>query len=178
MNDAIHKAKAVLLRDKKKTGLMLGLLAVGLLMWGRLMLKEVPRTASATDTAVVASAASSEGPAIGKDRAKVSLSLPGSLQRDLFRLDPSRYIRTDKDEVLDKPQKSSEVLSDELVRREVIAAARGLRLQSVTMGDVPAAFINGRLIRIGRTVEGFTLLHCDERSAVLERSNIKVRIGM
>ena len=74
--------------------------------------------------------------------------------------------------------KSEPAASDDSVRGAVLADARGLRLQSVTLGDVPAAVINGRLVRLGATVDGFTLLHCDERSAVLEKHGLKVRIRM
>jgi hypothetical protein len=175
-SDMINKAKAAMLRDKKKTGLMLGLLAVGLLMWGRLMLKEVPRTASATGETVAAAPEKVE--VSNSDRPTVSLVQPGVLERNLFRLDPSRYSRTDNEEERTVTQKLPQGVSDEAVRRDVIAAARGLRLQSVTLGDVPAAIINRRLIRVGQSIEGFTLLHVDERSAVLRKQDFKVRIGM
>ena len=47
-----------------------------------------------------------------------------------------------------------------------------------TLGDVPAAFINGRLIRVGQSVEGFVLLGCNERTALLEKDGIKIRLGL
>jgi hypothetical protein len=59
-----------------------------------------------------------------------------------------------------------------------VNAAAELRLQSITSGEVPAAFINGRLVRPGGTILGFTLVRCDERSAVLEKQGIQVRLGM
>ena len=54
MQEQLQRAWRQLTADKKKLGLMVGLMAVGLLLWGRLMLKQVPQVATATDGSSVA----------------------------------------------------------------------------------------------------------------------------
>ena len=163
-------------RDRRQAGMVVGLMAVGMLLWGRLLLKQVPRTASADDKPawlVEVEAESAPG-----EREAVTVVRPSALDRDLFRLDPSRYLRTVPIKEMSKEAKLPEPVSDEALRMSVAKAAEGLRLQSVTLGDVPAAFINGRLIRVGSHIEGFELRSCDERSAVLEKDGIRVRLRM
>ena len=178
MNDQLKRLFDRATADKKKLGMMLGLLAVGLLLWGRLMLKQVPQVATATGGGAVAAAVQG-GDATRAGRETVKLALPTPVERDLFALAADRY-RAIPIETKSQPNLPKLDLgpSDESVRRAVLEDARGLRLQSVTLGDVPAAFINGRLVRLNATIDGFTLLHCDERSAVLEKHGTKVRIRM
>ena len=176
MQDQLRQAWRQVTADKKKLGLMVGLMAVGLLLWGRLMLKQVPQVATADDGLAVAAAADM---AQRPDRVTVKLLSPGPLDRDLFALAADHYRALPKapEKDLTLPKSEPEA-SDDSVRRAVLEDARGLRLQSVTLGDVPAAIINGRLVRLNGLIDGFTLLHCDERSAVLERDGLKVRIRM
>ncbi|MBB6430032.1 hypothetical protein [Algisphaera agarilytica] len=172
LNDLLEWCK----RDKKQTGMVLGLMAVGMLLWGRLILKQAPQTASADDKPawlVEAEADMNSGP-----KEVITLAEPPKLERDPFILDPNRYKRTLSEQDLVSGAKLDEGLTDEAKRMAVVDAAAELQLQSVTLGDVPAAFINGRLIRIGESIEGFELLTCDERSAVLEKQGIRVRLGM
>ena len=176
MKDKLNYLIEVLKRDKKQTGMVLGLAAVGMLLWGRLLLKQVPQTASADDTPAWLLEAAADVQA-GPKRV-VSLKKPPLLERDPFILDPNRYKRTLSEQDLVSGAKLDEGLTDEAKRMAVVDAAAELQLQSVTLGDVPAAFINGRLIRIGESIEGFELLTCDERSAVLEKQGIRVRLGM
>ncbi len=176
MKDKILYLIDVLKRDKKQTGMVLGLAAVGMLLWGRLLLKQVPQTASADDKPawpVEAEADLKEGP-----KPVVSLKKPLLLDRDPFKLDPNRYSRALSEEVLVSEAKFEAVLTDEAMRMAVVESAAELELQSITQGEVPAAFINGRLVRIGGSINGFELLTCDERSAVLEKHGIRVRLGM
>lgn len=176
MKEQLNNFVEQLTADKKKLGLIVVLVAVGLLMWGRLLLKQVPQTASANDGPEVAVETGNSSDALDTKRSLVSLDIPQSLQRDLFLLDPSRYSPTSNKNDDDDDQKSLSLSTDESLQTAVVNAARGLQLQSVTLGDVPAAFINGRLVRVNGEIDGFKLLHCDERSAVLIRQGIKVRI--
>ncbi|MEO0514512.1 MAG: hypothetical protein AAF086_04370 [Planctomycetota bacterium] len=176
MKDKLNYVIEVLKRDKKQTGMVLGLAAVGMLLWGRLLLKQVPQTASADDKPawlVEAEADIQERP-----RPVVSLKKPLLLDRDPFKLDPNRYSRALSEDVLVSEAKFEEGLTDEAKRMAVVESAAELKLQSITQGEVPAAFINGRLVRIGGSINGFVLLTCDERSAVLESHGIRVRLGM
>ncbi|MEM1109403.1 MAG: hypothetical protein AAGH99_12025 [Planctomycetota bacterium] len=176
MKDKMHEILSLILRDKKQTGMVLGLAAVGMLLWGRLLLKQVPQTASADDKP--AWLIEVERDLEDKPRLVVVVPKPALLERDPFRLDANRYSRSLSEEDLLNGAKLEEVLTDEAKRMAVVDAAAGLELQSITQGEVPAAFINGRLIRIGGSIEGFELLTCDERSAVLEKHGIRVRLGM
>lgn len=180
MKDQINQLIKFLKKDKKQTGMVLGLAAVGLLLWGRLLLKQVPQTASAEDKPawLVEAEADAEAGANNDGRPVVSLNKPLKLERDPFRLDPNRYSRSLSEDHLLSGAKYEEVLTDEAKRMAVVEAAAELELQSITQGEVPAAFINGRLIRIGGSINGFELLTCDERSAVLEKHGVKVRLGM
>lgn len=176
MKDKLNYVIEVLKRDKKQTGMVLGLAAVGMLLWGRLLLKQVPQTASADDKPawlVEAEADFKAGP-----KQVVSLKKPMLLERDPFKLDPNQYSRALSEEDLVSGAKFEEGLTDEAKRMAVVESAAELELQSLTQGEVPAAFINGRLIRIGGSINGFVLLTCDERSAVLEKHGIRVRLGM
>lgn len=175
---AIQQIVHELKHDRKKLGIVVSLLAIGVLMWGRLLLKQVPKTASAVGDGAVASAAGSDDAWPDRQGQVVTLSPAPALQRDLFLLDPNRYSRTAPVVEDNFVAKSPNLTSDDVVRMAVVSAAEKLRLQSVTLGEVPAAFINGKLIRVGGTIEGFRLLSCDERSAVLESRGIKIRLIM
>ena len=167
-------------RDKQQTGTVLGLIAVGMLLWGRLLLKQVPQTASADDKPAWLAEVEAEvqGQVIGPRGAALVLTIPVAPSRDPFLLDSNRYKRALLDDNLINGAKLDEELTDDAKRERVVEEAHQLRLQSITMGDVPAAFINGRLIRINGSIDGFELLTCDERSAVLVKHGIKVRLGM
>lgn len=176
MKDKLEKLIDLLTRDKKQTGMVLGLVAVGMLLWGRLLLKQVPQTASADNKPTWLSEAQTDEKAGPK--VVVSVEKPPLLERDLFKLDPNRYSRVLSEEVLVNEAKLEDGLTDEAKRMAVAEMAAELELQSITQGEVPAAFINGRLIRIGGSINGFKLLACDERSAVLEKQGLRVRLGM
>lgn len=163
--------------DKRRAGLILGLLAVGMLLWGRLLLKEVPRTASADDTPAWLTEAATEKVKAEPVTPTLTLDRPGK-PGDLFRLDLSRFPQIEENEKKLIEAKSGQEITEDILRMSVAKAAEGLRLQSVTQGEVPAAFINGQLIRVGGRIEGFTLLHCGERIATLEKQGIQVRLGM
>lgn len=178
MKETLKQLVALVLRDKKKTGMVLSLAAVGLLLWGRLLLKQVPQTASADGKPQWLVDIENESRPPDGLKALVRLAEPGKPLRDLFLLDPSGY-ELDLSEQSELSQaKLAEEVTDEQRRTAVVEAAAELTLQSVTLGDVPAAFINGRLIRVGQSVEGFVLLGCNERTALLEKDGIKIRLGL
>lgn len=96
LNRLIKQATA----DKKKLGIMICALALGLLLWGRLLLQGVPRTATAEDRDKQAQAADNPASAPQNDAASlkkkpgVHVDLPASPEGDRFRTDPSHYKRT------------------------------------------------------------------------------------
>ena len=167
-----------LLADRKRAGVVLGLGAVGLLLWGRLLLKQVPQTASADDTPQWLQEVEAELQDTFASGPAVRLAPPPPPHRDPFALDPAFYPETLSEDSEDEPAKLPLALTDEARQRAVVQAAGELRLQSLSQGKVPAAFINGRLVRLGGTVDGFTLLRCDDRSAVLSKDGFQVRLNM
>ena len=56
------------------------------------------------------------------------------------------------------------------------SAAAELTLQGVTTGKVPGARINGRMIRVGETIGGFTLRSVSGQTAELERAGRAFRL--
>ncbi len=177
----------LLTADRRKAGLVLSLLAVGLLLWGRLLLKEVPRVATA-DPEAKAKASSDGGEGSGDDadaRARIErpvevrLDPPRRLPRDLFVFDPNPYRRTGSPYSPSLPEKSDREADDQEIR---VAAARdaaaGLILGSVMRGPRPRAVINGRVLAEGQSIEGFVVRRIGPREALLERDGLVVRLRM
>lgn len=179
MKNWIVKTKKQLLADKKKSGAMLALLAIGLLLWGRLLLQDVPKTATA-EPKQEASTSAEDAIEIVRDPApRVVVDWPEKLPRDLFALDASRYRRTVTQDTDDVEEKSPRSLTDKDVKIEALRRrGQGLTLQSVITGSEPRAMINGRLMKIGQRVDGFELLEIHERSVILRMQDVKLRLGM
>lgn len=172
--------------DKKKLGVMLCALAIGLLLWGRLLLQGVPRTATADDPATPSATVSDDKPVKAGQSARkdqplpvVHVDLTSVPGRDLFGMDPSRYSRTSGSERGEPEAKSTQYSSDENPR---IAAVREeameLRLESVVTGTQPRAYINGRLLAPDDEYEGFTLLEVTDRHVLLTKYGLIIRLRM
>jgi len=179
--DAIWKQMTA---DKKKLGIMVTLLMVGLLMWGRLLLKEVPRTATAVPQTASANVADdlartalSDHPSLERD--VVVMDLPSQPSRNLFHFDPRPYKRTTINNEGVDIAKLPEDASDDAYRTQAVrqAAAR-LTLQSVIQDEVPHAIINGQLVKPGDRVEQFEVVRIEGRAVLLRQGQIIVRIGM
>lgn len=182
MSEMTHKVIGQLTADKKKLGLMVGLLAVGLLLWGRLLIKDVPRTATAEPTAKVVAAEpvsaraleAESGPAV-----TVVVDLPGSLTRDMFALDTSVYPKAKNGEESSVPAKAPIETPDKAYRvAKATEAARGLTLEGVILGDDSRVIINGQLLQEGQQIEGLTVYRIENRKVVLEMDGVYVRLGM
>jgi len=190
MNPLIGRIKRQLIADRKKVGAMLCLLSVALLLWGRLLLKDVPRTAVAQPGAAAAMTPGS-GPApaaksSADKNARTEIVLPQfpMSHRDLFAFDPSYFpsIETPagNPSVVDKsPSKST----DDSFRRQqlelaVQAQAQSLALQSTLLGDVSRAMISGNLLEVGQSIQGFTLREVRSRAVVLEKDGVEVILEM
>jgi len=181
LENLIHQATA----DKKKLGIMLCALALGLLLWGRLLLQGVPRTATADGPAKTAQDADSkpnpDGQSLQNDKPipVVQIDLPSSPGRDPFGINPSRYKRNPKATRDASAAKSTQVTPDEdpgtaAVRRE----AMELRLESVVTGTRPRAYINGRLLAPGDEYEGFKLIQVTDRHVLLTKYGLIIRLRM
>lgn len=183
MNELWHKTRKEL-HNPKKLGALVILLALGLLLWGRLLLKQVPRTATAEPVPVQISDATADlmqiqtGSATADAFAEMQLSQ--TLTRDLFAVDRGQYRQIENFHNTSAQQPKSGVdLSDEFLRSaDVRNAAAKLTLQSVMMGEQPRAMINGRLLGLNEEFEGFTLIEVSERHVLLESKGIIIRLKM
>lgn len=179
--------------DKKKTSFMLCALSLGLLLWGRLLLQGVPRTATAEDPIKTAKAtdntpgnSTDSTLGIAPDNTPenveirvIPVDLPAGSHRDLFGIDPSRYRRTNPRAYGGDRPKSASVTSDVDSRIAVVRdEAQDLKLEIVLIGTRPRAYINGRLLAPGNEYEGFTLIKVTDRHVILTKYGLLIRLKM
>lgn len=182
MSPAIKKLVAQATADKKKLSIMLALVMVGLLLWGRLLLKQVPRTAVA-DPSETLSAQTDKVIEEARETARktVDIDLPSSLNRDVFALNPAGYARTGKVETtVTQVEKSDPKPADETeqVSVTVLRAAKGLVLQTTMLGEHPRAMISGQVLKPGEKIRGFELKEVNPRDVILEMEGIEIRLEM
>jgi hypothetical protein len=175
----------LLMQDKKKFALIAGLGCVMLLLWGRLILKQVPRTAVA-DPAPTSVASASSSPSTDALRRKViavnkpivEVKLPTVSKRDLFAVDLTSY-PTDEvaptERTSDKPKET--VVVDE-VEQQLQAMVGRIQLQSTVLGARPCAVINGQIVQVGQSYEGLVLKEVQNRLVILEFNGRLVRLRM
>lgn len=181
------RMKKQMLADKKKLSLMISLSAVMLLLWGRLLLKQDPRTAVAKPSAVAAvDDASVEDTADVTDIATTPINHPPvevvlvtSLSRDPFAFDKDRYPLAAGAARDQEPEKSPDETSDERNRIEAIREmAATLRFQAGMLGPTPRALINDRVYRLGDKINGFAVSKIESRRVVLEKDGIEIHLRM
>lgn len=172
--------------DKKKFGILVTMLAVGLLLWGRLiLLEDVPKIATADPNAP---AQSGQAPDTPGDEAvesapvlpplpSVEVALSEDLTLDLFTFRHNRYKPLPAEESAGNGEQLAGLTAEEL-KRELVELARSLRLQSVIQGNSPAIVINGEVLRVGDSIEGFELVSFNERSAKLNRDGLTFLLKM
>ena len=188
--NALWKLRNGLLADRRKLGVMLTLALVAMLLWGRLLMKNVPRTAVADPQAAIAAiapgtpAAASAKTADKPRPASVIVPRYPPVRRDLFAFDPLFYGVVEKPEATGPVQaKSSDDPSDEEKERQqrrlaVRAAAKQLTLQSTLLGTVNRAMINCVLLEPGQMILGFELTDVRSRQVTLVRDGIEVKLEM
>jgi hypothetical protein len=179
--DYVKKLISQLTADKKKLSIMVGLFAVAMLMWGRLLLERVPRTATAEPTLAVVSASPGETAADGTViRPVIWVDPTDPLHRDLFLLNPAEYVRVAvAEDTTVRVAKSDHESVDEIrVAEAVREAASRLTLQSIIQGARPRAMINGQLLAPGQTVEGFVVTRIDQRHVLLTKNGVNVPLVM
>ena len=172
-----------LTKDKRKLGLMVVLIVVGLLLWGRLILtKDVPRTAVAdpADVGAEAEAAAETTPVAAVVRPVVYLALADRVERDLFQLNPQLFppIEDHTDGAVDGLDEEPDTSPDSRVQRVRTGAAEALSLQSTLQGAEPLALINGELLKVGDQVQGFTVTKIDSRRVTLRKDGVNVHLEM
>jgi hypothetical protein len=163
--------------DRRKLGLVIGLALVGLLLWGRLMVNQLPQSASAEQAdsgpppmPELASLQLREAPGEASEQPAVRLALPDTLPRDLFDLAALM-----PEEKLTDPAKSPDKSADAPNKPIDLS---GLTLQSVMRGSGRRAMINGQIVRVGETIQGFTLKRVADRTVVLEKHGRLFRLAL
>ncbi len=180
--------KQQLLADKRKLGVVTTLLLVGLLLWGRLLLKNVPRTAVAEPDKLAQQQPADGGAAVsavaGALRPEVLIADYGPVERDLFVFDPVYYASASGSSVdpgssgksgLDPTDEQKQQMARELA---VLAAAGSLTLQATLLDEPNRALINGELIEEGQVIQGFELRNVEERKVTLVRDGVEVVLEM
>lgn len=173
--------------DKRKLGLICTLAFGALLLWGRLLMKDVPRTAVAVPGEQLAAAALMPDATDGSTTMAwptVYVDLTNEVSRDLFRPDPRYY--TLEDEQNDASAglgKSGADPDDEqhgpAARLEAVQAdAQELSLQSTILGNVSQALINGQLVSPGQSINGFEVLRVGSRRVTLVKDGIEIELEM
>jgi hypothetical protein len=181
--------KRQLLADRRKSALVMLLLAVALLLWGRLLIKDVPRSAVAEPDKEVAAdtaAPSDRSPPVPdkSERPVVRIRRYAPGERELFAFEPDRYPRAERPEPkIDRSPKSGADRTDEqdkleAARMAAYTAARGLTLQSTLLGSPNRAMINGVLLEPGERILGFELKAVRNRQVTLARDGIEVTLEM
>ncbi len=163
--------------DKKKFGLMCMLVAVGLLLWGRLMLLDrVPKTAVADpDTATERASP----PAQPVEPSVVYIGrLPDQPTRDIFALPRDRYKPIAPTDNPVNPGKSEVIRVDETPAelQEIRAEARRLRLRAIIYGIRPRVVLNEQMFKSGDYVQGFKVLAIEKNAAVIAKAGYLFRL--
>lgn len=188
MKKKLHRAWRQATADKKKFGILVTMLAVGLLLWGRLiLLQEVPKIATADPDADQAQQTAGDSPRAEGGTAGLSMpplpevrvSLSEDLPLNLFAFRHNRYkALPSEDSLQGGVQLAQSVDDEEARRRELVELARGLRLQSVIQGKSPAIVINGEVLRVGDSINGFELVSFNQRSAKVTRDGLTFLLNM
>ena len=183
----LQKIKQQILADKQKFGVVMVLMAIGLLLWGRLMLKSVPRTAVADpkeEAALVTDAESLISASTDPVIPVVTIKDYGTVDRDLFAFDPVFFPSLQAREIAaESLEKSTPNQADEQLQRQqhvlvVRAEARSLKLQTTLLGTRNRAMINGELLEEGQMIQGFVLREVGSRKVTLVKDDVEVVLEM
>lgn len=175
MSQSLPKFVRRMMANRKQFGFMLALVVVALLMWGRVLLKDAPRTAvadpEATPQAVQTLPPGATEPATKRTTVVVEISDQSS--RNLFNLKSDEFAKVERPNVIPSPNLVPEK-SDEARRAELSAKLKDLKLKSTIMGERPAALMNDRLFHEGsEPVPGFTITRITQHSVFLKRAEFE-----
>jgi len=152
------------------------------LLWGRLLLKQMPRTAQAVpdhDALVLAAErAMTTEPIEFDDREVVYVDLPSSLKRDLFALNARFYRARQVDEPEPQSEEKFNNQRPDDLSGAIDRAKAELVLQATLLGDEPKALINGQMLRVGQTIRGFKLTNVRQHEVTLEKNGIEIRLEL
>ena len=199
---ATFQKLVILAKAEKKQSITLGVLVVAAMgLWLRAAVKsgdDAPTGQQASDTAGAGSSAVT-GPTLIeiKDFKTVALRAPGPMTRDVFVPRPEDFPPPAQPEPVDTaPAKSTtgnddktnelQELQPQTTAERVQEEAQQLRLRSTVVGAHSIAIIETSVagedarvvLKVGQSVEGFTLIRVLNRSAVLEKEGIEVTLSL
>lgn len=188
MSMSWKRLRRQLMADKRKFGVLLTCAVLGLLLWGRLLLPDVPKTADAVPKGVRTAGAASgnaSGNAPGAStpvaRRRVTLARVDESPRDLFRADWSIYARVENSasQPAQTPKSVQPTVDkqQQLIQR-IESEARALTLQSTLLGAMPHAVISGELIPLGGGIKGFTLTDVSPRQVTVAKEGLSIVLTM
>jgi hypothetical protein len=169
---------------------MCALGVVGLLLWARLMLLEnVTRSGYAQPDSVKSDGAGGAGSADSSrshvERRTLYVDVPETLTRNLFAAPQGMFPQTTQavvpksDEPKYETDTPEETVETPRQRAERIRKDAGmLTLESVLLGRTPVAVINGRMLKTGDTIKGFSIEEIRERSVLVRQEDVRVEITM
>jgi len=186
MNPVVRRVLAEMTADKKKLGVMVGLLAIGLLLWGRLLLKDVPRTVVAEPADAIVDQSLNQDtledwhnkPADSATGLPVVAGLPTALTRDVFVLDATGYRALKSGDSSGGPKGAADHTDREFKIAQAKDAAIALRLEGMMQGDEPSVVINGEILQQGQTINEFTVYRIEQNKVVLEMDGVLIRLSM
>ena len=203
--DWLTRLKSEVNRDKKKTIFLITLLIIAGILGGRALVRYQPNKANASSTDDN-NASKSLLPDSTLHQAILDSSSPEEkmpqlttthkrITRDLFKPDPRYFpmIKNSNCKVVLLPKQSKGIFdqvhswvqqtySRERERYLKIEAIRNqaesLSLQSTMVGPSPSALINGRVVRIGETIEGFKVVSIKPNTCVISKDGIELELHM
>ena len=180
MNARMRHTIKSLKADKRKLTVMLVLLGVAVVLWFRMTMTQTPQAATASTTPITTAAeavVAAEAAALA--RPVIDVELTERLDRDLFALNPALFTPINDGDSEEVEEKSGAKPSDEMSRPLAIRTeAAELKLATTMLGSRPRALINGQVLSVGDTVDGFKLLRILHRKVVVEKNGIRVLIEM
>lgn len=177
--DQLKQLANTLTADKKKLVMMLVLVMVGLLLWGRLLLKQVPRSAIADQPVKAADAGQGQSDNFRTtpvQRRTVFVNLSNDVVRDIFALDRSFYDKIQDESENNGSEKSHSNNAEEIEDPD----EPQLDLEELTldalMGEV--VVINGQVVKLGKRIGGWKLISIGHRHVVLQWKDKQVELKM
>ena len=175
--------------DKPRFYVATTLVALMMLMWGRLLLRQIPRTSVAAPSAGQIAKSENANEAGGKGRSENStrrsrmsvyvLNQRPSGLRDPFDFDDSPYRRTILPTFAPDPLRPDAEGPDSLAERgQLLAELERIAVQSIVSGTPPLVMIDGRVLSTGDEVEGFVISRISyaERIVEFRKSNLTFRV--
>ena len=200
MSRQIIEMWAVVTADKKKAGLLIGLVLLAGGMWIRTAFFMGPKNAQASGSRTPSNATPKAQPSSTPDDTDtpepariITLTTPPPLKRDLFALSDvlvSLSSQTDRPDVVapksarrtdEKHVRSAAMTVEQRVRQEAAA----LRLRSTMISSNPIAVIEttagagkrASVVRMGDSIEGFVLISVRAREVDLEKNGVRVTLS-